>query len=274
MKLLNIDANPKTVKGQARGYMTAILYLSPYTLAGGPNICPTAEIAGCWRTCLNVAGHGGIPVNGYTNFGSGVAHLVPDNAVQRARLARTRLYHESRAVFIAQLLEEIHAFTRKAERKGLTPCVRLNGTSDILWEREPDRDGFTLFSNFPRVQFYDYTKLPQRLTRGYLPPNYHLSVSWSGKSARYQHAAEGIARATGAPLVVVAHAGFDKAGKLLESAWNRLGQIQARAGCLEIINGDAHDLRFTDPRHSLVVLKAKGLARRESNGFVLGSNAA
>ena len=267
MKLLNIDANPKTVKGQERGYMTAILYLSPYTLAGGPNICPTAEVAGCWRTCLNVAGHGGIPT------GRWLAGNVPDNAVQRARLARTRLYHGSRGVFIARLLGEIYAFTRKAERKGLTPCVRLNGTSDILWERETDRDGFTLFSNFPRVQFYDYTKLPQRLTRD-LPPNYHLSVSWSGKSARYQHAAEGLARATGAPLVVVDRAGFDKAGKLLESAWTRLGPIQARAGCLEIINGDAHDLRFTDPRHSLVVLKAKGLARRESNGFVLGSNAA
>jgi len=260
-QLLNIDGNPKTVKGQARGYMTAILYLSPYTLSGH-NVCPTAELAGCWRTCLNVAGHGGVPT------GKWLAENVPDNAVQRARLARTRLYHESRAVFIAQLLEEIHAFTRKAERKGLTPCVRLNGTSDILWEREVDRDGFSLFANFPRLQFYDYTKLPQRLYSS-LPPNYHLSVSWSGKSTRYQHAAEGIARKTGAPLVVARQGGWPEAG--VHWSMSGLSPIADRAECVQVVNGDEHDLRFLDPPHSLVVLKAKGLARRESNGFILRS---
>jgi hypothetical protein len=54
-KLLNIDANAKTVKGQAKGYLTAVLYLAPYT-AAGLNVCPMAEVAGCHAACLNTAG--------------------------------------------------------------------------------------------------------------------------------------------------------------------------------------------------------------------------
>ena len=269
-KLLNIDANPKTVKGQAHGYMTAILYLAPFSLSD-VNLCPTAEIAGCWKTCLNVQGRGGIPNGNWIHSAGRVAFSVPNNAIQRARLARTRLFNEDQPAFMDQLTHELAAFVKRAERKGLVPCVRLNGTSDILWERTGDRDDFTVFANFPSVQFYDYTKLPARL-RQPLPPNYHLSVSWSGKNGRYQHMAELAARETGAPLVGVRHGGWPDAG----THWSMsdLDDIATRAGCRQVVNGDEHDLRFLDPPHSLVVLKAKGLARRESNGFVLGSIAA
>src|SRR3990167_9954008 len=158
-KLLNIDANPKTVKGQAHGYMTAILYLAPFSLSD-VNLCPTAEIAGCWKTCLNVQGRGGIPNGNWIHSAGRVAFSVPNNAIQRARLARTRLFNEDQPAFMDQLTHELAAFVKRAERKGLVPCVRLNGTSDILWERTGDRDDFTVFANFPSVQFYDYTKLP------------------------------------------------------------------------------------------------------------------
>lgn len=70
---------------------------------------------------------------------------------------------------------------------------RLNGTSDILWERK----GFTLqekyakrlgveakyYKNlmelFPDVQFYDYTKIAGRFNKN-LPKNYDLTFSCSG----------------------------------------------------------------------------------------------
>ena len=58
-KLLNIDQNAKTVKGQVKGFLTAVLYLAPYK-ASGINVCPMAELAGCWKGCLNTAGRGGI----------------------------------------------------------------------------------------------------------------------------------------------------------------------------------------------------------------------
>jgi hypothetical protein len=51
MKLLNIDANAKTVKGQGRGYMTAILYLAPAD-ESGYEVCPMAS-QGCRKACLN-----------------------------------------------------------------------------------------------------------------------------------------------------------------------------------------------------------------------------
>jgi hypothetical protein len=48
-KLLNIDANAKTVKGQARGYMTAILYLSPSPIPRSQMRCPMLEPRRAWR---------------------------------------------------------------------------------------------------------------------------------------------------------------------------------------------------------------------------------
>lgn len=264
MKLLNIDANPKTIKGQARGYMTAVLYLAPYRLSG-VNVCPTAEDAGCWRTCLNVAGRGGIPSahGGYIGLNSG-PHLVPDNSIQRARIARTRLYLDSPTEFFNQLYAEIFAFVRRAERKGLTPCVRLNGTSDIPFERRGWAGHANMMQAFPHVQFYDYTKLPARASWGHMPVNYRLSLSWSGASQAYRAQVEAAARLTGAPLVVVTRDG--------SAQWADLAPIMERAGCTHIVNGDAHDLRFLEKPHALVLLKAKGLARRESNGFILGSS--
>jgi hypothetical protein len=259
MKLLNIDANAKTVKGQARGYMTAVMYLAPWKSAG-VNLCPTAELAGCNVSCLNTAGRGGIASATYAPYGV----ELPANAIQRARVARTRLYVDHRHEFMAQLVAEIAAFVKRAARAGLTPCVRLNGTSDIVWERVSTgrQSHWTVFDHFPSVQFYDYTKLPTRLGhpdhKRTLPSNYHLSISWSGADAHYQALAERWARNTGAPLVVVTLRGFACDHDLLP-----------QVGAHHIVNGDLNDLRFLDPPHSLVVLRAKGAAKREFNGFVL-----
>ena len=36
----------------------------------------------------------------------------------------------------------------------------------------------------------------------------------------------------------------------------------------KVVNGDESDLRFLDPRNSIVGLKAKGKAKKDFNGFV------
>lgn len=263
MKLLNIDANPKTVKGQARGYMTAVLYLSPWRGAG-VNVCPMAEIAGCNVSCLNTAGRGGIAAKRATWSPFGVK--LPDNAIQRARIARTLLFTQDRNAFMLQLVREIAAFCRKAERKGLTPCVRLNGTSDIAWESVlVEVSGFkpvSVFDWFPSLQFYDYTKLPTRLART-MPANYHLSLSWSGADAKYQRKVEHAALKYGVPLVLVRGSGWCMAYTAAVEA------LCERAAIEHIVDGDASDLRFLEPQHALVILKAKGLARKDRSGFVL-----
>jgi hypothetical protein len=74
--------------------------------------------------------------------------------------------------FKQDVIEDIRKLVRICERDNLRPAVRLNGTSDIAWEREWRE----LFDMFPQVQFYDYTKDPSRLAYShYLPTNYHLT---------------------------------------------------------------------------------------------------
>lgn len=250
-KLLNIDANAKTVKGQKQGYMTAVLYLAPYK-AAGINVCPMAEMAGCIAGCLNTAGRGGIALASARFAPHGVE--LPDNAIQRARIARTRMYADDRAGFMAQLVKEIAAFVAKAERKGLVPAVRLNGTSDIRWELIPvslgGRDYPHVFAAFAGVQFYDYTKIGNRRVDGIA--NYHLSISYSEASAEYATRAIAAANRQGRNLVAVF------AGKLPETYLGR-----------PVVNGDESDLRFLDATGVVVGLKAKGSARRDQSGFVI-----
>ena len=151
MKLLSISSDAKTVKGEGQGYLTAILYLSPERRAGGWNLCPRAT-EGCKVGCLYDAGRASVL-----------------KAIPRSRLAKTRFLMLNKGAFVAQLKAEISAFIKKSERLGLTPCVRLNGTSDIAWEK------FAPEILALPVQFYDYTK---RLERGAaLPANYRLTYS-------------------------------------------------------------------------------------------------
>jgi len=247
MKLLNIDANAKTVKGQKQGYMTAVLYLAPYSTSG-VNLCPMADQAGCAAGCLNTAGRGGIAKDKAV-FATDGGDL-PDNAIQRARIARSDLFNKDRDAFMRQLIAEIQAFIRKAERKGLVPVVRLNGTSDILWETIAI-DGKTIFDVFPAVQFYDYTKVFKRVMRP-LPENYHLSVSYSEASQKYALSAATVTQRSDINLVVVFR------DKLPETYLGR-----------PVRNGDESDLRFLDDTGVIVGLKAKGRAKHDTSGFVI-----
>jgi len=248
MKLLNIDANAKTIKGQKRGFMTAVLYLAPWKMAG-INVCPMAELAGCIAGCLNTAGRGGISKGSVTM--ATPAGDVPANDIQRCRIKRTQLYANDRATFMAQLVKEITAFEKRATRKGLTPVVRLNGTSDIRWENVDAGDGFTIFATFPHLTFYDYTKIPNRHLGGIA--NYHLSLSFSAASPRYsQICFDAIKEEPALNLVVVFR-----------------GHIPSQWYGRDVVDGDASDLRFLDPTGVIVGLKAKGKARKDQSGFVV-----
>ena len=254
-KLLNIDANAKTVKGQKQGYMTAVMYLAPYT-ASGRNVCPNAEKAQCWQGCLNTAGRGGIAKDNAHIIASD-GNTLPDNAIQRARLRRTALYWDDRGAFMSQLEREIEAFIKKAKRKGLVPVVRLNGTSDIQWERNHPVSGYrSIFDRFPHVQFYDYTKMPARFDRKRIN-NYHLSLSFSGANAAYADECYRAYASGKASLVCVVRDKESKEAKL------------ARPTSIAKVDGDKHDLRFTDPDNCFVFLTAKGRAKRDTSGFVM-----
>ncbi len=253
--LLNIDANAKTIKGQKRGYMTAILYLAPANLSGY-EVCPMRS-KGCTAGCLNTAGRAGILKPGETT-----------NTIQRARVAKTKWYFEDRAGFLAQMVKELNAFSRKAARKGLTPVVRLNGTSDIAWERVKVGEARNLMGMFRELQFYDYTKVTKRAMafgRGDMPSNYHLTFSLAEDN---DAAALKVLQAKGSvaavffklPRGMVFGTGGAEYGLKLESRNSDYS--------IPVVDGDASDLRFLDQRGVIIGLKAKGKARKDTSGFV------
>ena len=55
--LIRAGGDAKTVKGNDSGYLTAIMYMTPYKTLGA-NLCPMAETAKCLDGCLNTAGRG------------------------------------------------------------------------------------------------------------------------------------------------------------------------------------------------------------------------
>jgi hypothetical protein len=152
--LLGVDSNAKTVKGQAMGFYTAILYLSPADISG-VNLCAMAKLAKCDEACLASAGRGAF------------------RSVFMARLRKTLFFLQYQSEFIALLHKEIPKLVRKY---GAQLLIRLNGTSDIRWEL------FGIPQAYPGTIFYDYTKIPNR--KG-IPANYDLTFSGSGV-AEYQ----------------------------------------------------------------------------------------
>lgn len=219
-KLLNIDANAKTIKGQKWGFLTAILYLLPGKLSGY-SVCPSAS-PGCLDGCLNLAGRGQF------------------TATQKARLKKTLRLFQDRQGFISQLEKEIRALKRKADKRGLIPVVRLNGTSDFPWAATG------IFKKFPEVQFYDYVKTFKYLRLNL--PNYYTLFSRSEKN----HHEVKKALQMGHNVAVV----FEK---FLPKTY--LGY--------PVFNGDESDLRFLDPNNVIVGLKAKGPAKHDTSGFVV-----
>ena len=230
MKLLS-TGNPKLLKGEKKGYMSFVLHLAPSDLSG-KNTCPKAT-AGCKAACLNTAGRGGIFKKGETT-----------NVIQQARIRKTKMFFEQRDEFMTLLVKEIQAGIKKAEKLGYIPAFRLNGTSDLSWEKYRV-NGKTIFELFPDVQFYDYTKVNNRKVSHI--KNYHLTFS----------------KADGNDMDVrlAASNGLNVAAVFRSLPETYLGR--------PVINGDETDLRFLDPKGVIVGLKAKGKARKDTSGFVV-----
>jgi len=220
-------ANPKIQKGTKLGYLSFILHLAPSTLSGR-NTCPKAT-PGCIASCLNTAGRGGMFKRGETT-----------NTIQKARIRKTRYFYEQRQDFMLDLKKDIEKAIKLAAKMNLIPVFRLNGTSDLSWEKYDMLPGLNVFECFPTVQFYDYTKVLGRKVKGIA--NYHLTFS------KAENNDSDVAEALLQGMSVVAV--YDKIPEGVPSA-------------------DETDLRFLDPKGVMLGLKAKGPAKKDYTGFVI-----
>jgi hypothetical protein len=148
--------------------------------------------------------------------------------------------------FLNHLDREIKLSSERAKRKKLKYTVRLNGTSDLPFERYRLENGKNLMENNPNVQFIDYTKIANRLLQK-LPKNYNLTYSQAENN-------------------------LDNVKKVLKTKYNIATVFRKKLPKKwlgrKVIDGDKHDLRHLDPKKIIVGLRAKGRAIKNFNGFV------
>ena len=239
MKLLS-TGNPKVLKGLVQGYNTYILHLAPANLSGYETCAK--RTTGCTAACLNLAGRGGMFKKGETT-----------NVIQQARIRKTKMFFENRVDFMATLVKDIELGIKQSARLNLIPVFRLNGTSDLAFEKyEVVRNGQlfrNIFTAFPEVTFYDYTKILGRKVANIA--NYSLTFS----------AADGndidVMKAIAQGYNVATVFGLKKTEAMPETYMG-----------LPVFNGDESDLRFLDPKGVIVGLYAKGKAKKDTTGFV------
>lgn len=237
-KLLGIDTNAKTIKGEKYNIKTAILYLMPSDKSG-QQLCPMAKLAGCEKACLFTAGRGAM------------------SSVMLSRLRKTLYFNQYREFFMLQLQNELIRERAKAKRRGYKLIVRLNGTSDIRWENVNIGYAYkNIMQALPDIQFYDYTKIANRKN---IPSNYDLTFSYSGV-AEYKPFVEK-AVANGERIAVVFR------NRAIVEAM--LANDESFLG-LPVVDGDNTDIRHLDPKGAVVALYAKGKARYDQSGFVVG----
>lgn len=222
------ESSAKTIKGEKIGYLTAICYLVP-----DQKLCPFAILAGCFEGCLKSAGRGAF------------------NSVQRARAAKTAFFYENQRAFMLSLAADIWSHMRRAEKLGLIPLVRPNGTSDIAFENILV-NGKTIFQMFPDVQFYDYTKHPSRKLAGKTAGNYDLTFSFSALTPK--------------PVSIKGLVNPDN--KRTAVVFMKKADIPSTFRGWQVVDGDDTDVRHIEPEKVVVALYAKGKAKADMGGFV------
>jgi hypothetical protein len=195
----------------------------------GKEMCPFAS-EGCRMSCLNTAGLGGV---------------YP--SIQEARINKTRYYVTNKMAFYDQLQKEINNF---AKRHTGEVAIRLNGTSD-----QPIVETLIVAQMrhiAPNVIFYDYTKNPKKAGVRLLPSGhkYIVTFSHSEKDDSLNNTLN-VLNNGGISAVV-----FNK----LPNEWNGY----------KVVDGDASDDLMIDLEPGTIIgLKAKGKAKKDTSGFVV-----
>ncbi len=223
--------NYKTLKGEKKGYTTAILHLSPADLASNKTVCAMADKAGCKSACLNTSGHGQM------------------HRVQASRKRKTMLLHLDPELFYTLVDKNLNRIKNQAVKKEYELAVRFNGTSDLAWEKTPVLGIARKYD----ANVYDYTKITARLK--HVPSDYHITLSYSEANMAY------------ANMIKKAMVDFPHINVAVVFKGNLPETFLGR----KVISGDDTDLRFLDEQGVIVGLTAKAKAKNDTSGFVIAA---
>ena len=232
----SVASSSKIAKGLKYNEMTYILYLAPASQSGY-NVCPQSTEE-CRNACLTESGHNRIDVK--------------KNAINKARIKKTKLFFEQRDFFMSWLIVEITKAMIDANMKGYKFSVRINGTSDISLESFK-LNGKNILQYFPIVPFYDYTKVANRFKLLDKYTNYDLTYSFSGHNM--MQCVDLLSKGNGRVAMV-----FE--GKVLPTTF--MGY--------KVIDGDAYDMRYYDEQGVIVGLKFKKVRNKidtSNNAFII-----
>jgi hypothetical protein len=147
------------------GELTYSLYLAP-AKTSGYEVCP-GRTKECTEVCLNESGMNTMVRNDRGDM------------INDSRITKTKLFFEHREFFMNWLIYEIKAAQRKAIRMTYIFSIRINNTSDISPE-DFILDGKNILQMFPEDQFYDYTKVADRVDLMKVYKNYDITFSYTG----------------------------------------------------------------------------------------------
>jgi len=223
-KVLNID--------------TYAMYLAPSDLSG-KNVCPMATKE-CISGCLNTSGR---------SKNMDISYLM----IRNARVNKTKFFFEQREMFNNALFNEIKLAAKRTANKDKEFAVRLNATSDlspVLFKK----NGKNILESFPDIQFYDYTKVLNRIKLTEKYPNYDLTFSFSG----YNWNDCDVALKNNVRVAVIFNV---ERNKPLPEMFNGY----------KVIDGDKYDYRPLDERNVIVGLRWKSIRNKQANEEIRNS---
>lgn len=172
--------------------------------------------------------------------------------IQQQRQAKTDYFKNDQRAFMLSFAADIWTLERTAKKREMTPLVRPNGTSDILYENIEVCDGKNIFQCFPLVQFYDYTKHPSRKLEGKTCGNYDLTYSFSGIT----------------PIGITHKGLLNPDNSRVAVVFHKRSEIPSTFRGWSVVDGDNTDVRHIEPKTVVVALYSKGKAKRDFSGFV------
>ena len=218
-----VSTSHKLDLSEKSGVLTYGLYLAPWNLSGH-QVCAGGRH--CHEFCLNGSGQNKIDILARGDL----------SKINLSRIKKTRLFYQNRPLFMNILIHEIRRAKERATALNLPFAVRLNCTSDLSPELFVDPvTGLNILQIFSDVQFYDYTKVPNRIDLLGKYPNYDLTFSYDGYNWKTAES-------------------FLKSGGRVAVVFLRQDKLPVSFAGYNVIDGNNYDMRFMDPGNCIIGL--------------------